>query len=58
MNWDSLYPKAKDILIIALSADAFTEDVQKSIESGMNAHIAKPINYDALFKELQKHLKL
>ena len=39
---------AETIPIIALTANAFAEDVQKSKEAGMNAHIAKPIDMDKL----------
>ena len=45
---------AKNIPIIALTANAFDEDVQKSLEAGMNAHLSKPIEPDALFETLQK----
>ena len=37
-------PDAADIPIVAMTANAFAEDVQKSMEAGMNAHIAKPID--------------
>lgn len=43
---------AKKVLIFALSADAFIEDERKSIESGMNGHFAKPINFDELEKKI------
>lgn len=42
------------LLIIALSANAFEEDIQKSLSSGMNAHIAKPIDVNALFETMQE----
>ena len=48
-----LYPK-KHIPIIALSANAFEEDRQKSMDAGMDAHIAKPITAEALLKELRR----
>ena len=35
-------PDAKNIIIIAMTANSFSEDVQKCLDSGMNAHIAKP----------------
>jgi signal transduction histidine kinase/ABC-type amino acid transport substrate-binding protein len=38
--------------IIALSANAYAEDVEKSIDAGMNAHIAKPIDKDELINTL------
>ena len=42
------------IPIIALSANAYEEDVQKSKESGMNSHIAKPMDPKIVYKELLK----
>ena len=39
---------AGEILIFALSADAFVEDERKSLESGMNGHYAKPVDFEAL----------
>lgn len=47
-------PFRKHIPIIALSANAFEEDVQKSLASGMDAHIAKPIDIDELYEVLDK----
>ena len=43
-----------EIPIIALSADAFAEDVKQSQTSGMNDHMAKPLEIDTLVKMLQK----
>ena len=40
------------IPIFALSANAYAEDVEKSIDAGMNAHIAKPIDKDELINTL------
>jgi len=42
--------------IIAMTADAFSDDVQYCLDCGMNAHIAKPIDIKELFKILQKYL--
>ncbi len=47
---------AKTIPIIAMSADAFSEDVKKCLNCGMNAHTAKPINIDAVAKLLMKYI--
>ena len=52
----SMYPDAK-LPIIALSANAFAEDKMKSMEAGMNAHIAKPIDVPELLKTLSELLK-
>lgn len=38
------HPDAKTVPIYAMSANAFTEDVQRSLDSGMNGHLSKPIN--------------
>lgn len=47
---------AKEIPIIAMTADAFSEDIQKCLESGMNAHTAKPINFDEVVSLLKKYI--
>lgn len=46
-------PGGEAIKIIALSANAFEEDKNKSLEAGMNAHVAKPIDVNVLFKTLR-----
>ena len=46
-----------DIPIIAMTADAFAEDIQKCLESGMNAHIAKPIDIQEVCRQLEKYMK-
>ena len=43
--------------IIAMTADAFSEDIQHSLECGMNEHISKPIDVDRLIQILRKYLK-
>ena len=45
-----------DIPIIAMTADAFSEDIKKCLESGMNAHIAKPIDIKEVARLLDKYL--
>ncbi len=47
---------AVSVPIIAMSADAFSDDIQHCHECGMNAHIAKPIDMEALFDILEKVL--
>lgn len=44
---------AADIPIYALSADAFAEDERLSRENGMNGHLTKPIDFDALWQIAQ-----
>ena len=46
-----------DIPIIAMTADAFSEDIQKCLDCGMNAHIAKPIDVKEVARNLEKFLK-
>ena len=48
---------AKEMPIIAMTADAFSEDIQHCLECGMNAHIAKPIDVNELIHKLEKCLK-
>ena len=43
---------AKKIPIIALTANAFDEDVQRSLQAGMNSHLSKPIEAETLIKVL------
>ena len=50
-------PDAKTIPIIAMTADAFAEDVKKALSAGMNEHIAKPLDIDKLVNALKKWLK-
>jgi CheY-like chemotaxis protein len=49
----SEHPNAKSIPIIAITANAFIEDIEKSMESGMNAHISKPINIKLIKQKLR-----
>ena len=44
---------AKKIPIIALTANAFDEDVQRSLQAGLNAHLSKPVNIEVLFDTLE-----
>lgn len=50
-------PDAKTIPIVAMSANAFYDDVQKSLECGMNEHIAKPIDVTNVLSTLSKYNK-
>ena len=50
-------PDAKEIPIIALTANAFDEDVQRSMQAGMNAHLSKPVEPPVLFETLENLIK-
>ena len=49
-------PQKANIPIIAMTANAFTEDRQVALDAGMNDHIAKPINMNVLVPTLRKYL--
>ena len=48
---------AKEIPIIALTANAFDEDVQRSMQAGLNAHLSKPVEPEILFETLETMIK-
>lgn len=47
----------KDLPIIAMTADAFADDIKKCLDCGMNAHVSKPIDIELLKATLKKFLK-
>ena len=47
---------AKQIPIIAMTANVFDEDVERSLNAGMNAHLSKPVEPEKIFSELKKQL--
>ena len=49
-------PDAEEIPIIALSANAFSEDVQASLDAGMNSHVSKPLNMEEVTKVIERNL--
>jgi CheY-like chemotaxis protein len=50
-------PDAKDIPVIALTANAFDEDVQRSLQAGLNAHLTKPVQPEVLFETLENLIR-
>ena len=50
-------PRAKDITIVAMTANVFREDVERCLASGMNDHTGKPVDADALFEIIKKYLR-
>ena len=51
------HPDAETIPIAAMTANAFTEDIDNAFASGMNAHISKPIDMNVLRNTVMKLLK-
>lgn len=49
-------PDANSILIIGLSANAFCEDIDKAMQSGMNGYLSKPLDVKELFDNIKKFL--
>lgn len=48
---------ASSVPIVAMTKDAFAEDIQKCLDAGMNGHIAKPISPEKLYSVLQDELR-
>ena len=49
-------PQKADIPIIAMTANAFSEDRQAALDAGMNDHVAKPINMNVLVPTIRKYI--
>ena len=49
---------AKNVPIIAMTADAFSENITECLQAGMNAHIAKPIDINLVLAEIRKIKKM
>ena len=49
-------PRAKDIPIIAMTANVFREDIEKCMDAGMNGHVGKPIDLDEVIKVIKQYL--
>lgn len=53
----TVHPQSETIPIIALTANAFAEDIARSLAAGMNDHISKPIDYQKLLERLSKAIR-
>jgi CheY-like chemotaxis protein len=54
---NSAHAEAKTIPIVAMTANAYKEDVEQAMEAGMNGHIAKPIDVNLLLSVMEKYKK-
>lgn len=48
-------PQGKEISILAMTANAFADDIQRSMEAGMNAHISKPMDLQMLEEKVREY---
>lgn len=53
----SQHPDADNIIIIAMTANAFAEDIVASLEAGMNDHISKPIDTELMYEVLGRYIE-
>ena len=49
-------PQAKEIPIIAMTANVFREDIEQCLEAGMNSHIGKPLDINEVIEILRQYL--
>jgi PAS domain S-box-containing protein len=49
------FPHARTVPIVAMTANAFKEDVQRCVEAGMNSHLAKPVEIEALIELMAEY---
>ena len=54
---EGTHPRAKTIPIVALTANAFKEDIQRALDAGMNEHIAKPVRVDRIKAAVSRLVK-
>jgi CheY-like chemotaxis protein len=50
------FPNAKTIPIVAMTANVFREDIEKSLEAGMNSHVGKPLDIEVVMEKLRMYL--
>ena len=48
--------RGKEVIIVAMTANVFREDVERCLESGMNDHIGKPVDLDNILAKLRQYL--
>jgi CheY-like chemotaxis protein len=50
-------PRARQVPIVAMTANAFREDISRCLEAGMNDHVSKPLDFDKVLATLRKYLR-
>jgi len=51
------FDRAKEVPIVAMTANVFKEDVEKCLDAGMNAHLGKPLDFDAVRNVLKEYIR-
>jgi CheY-like chemotaxis protein len=51
-------PQAREIPIVAMTANVFKEDVESALAAGMNGHLSKPLDVDNVIKTLHRFLRV
>jgi CheY-like chemotaxis protein len=50
-------PRADSIPIVAMTANVFREDIERCLESGMNDHVGKPLDFDEVLEKLRLYIR-
>jgi signal transduction histidine kinase len=51
------HKRAKEVPIVAMTANVFQEDIERCLAAGMNGHLGKPLDFDELMETLRKYLR-
>jgi CheY-like chemotaxis protein len=52
------HPWAREVPIVAMTANAFREDIERCLQAGMNAHVSKPLDVEEVLTRLRRYLTL
>ena len=50
------HPNSQTIPIVAMTANVFKDDIEKSLEAGMNSHVGKPLDIEIVLEKLRTYL--